>query len=112
VILGSTPERRTGANPVGNTKSFQRKMAMVRKEKRDMLTRAVKDYIYYENESKLWQREPSSSYIYAKGKLIGMCMALGLEMTETSDKITLYYPSGKRYINIDKGHAYDKEQNV
>lgn len=85
---------------------------MDKNEKRDMLALAVKDYIHYENENKLWQREPSSSYIYAKGKLIGMCMALGLEMTETSDKVKLYYPSGKIYISIEKGSAYDKEQNV
>lgn len=102
MILGSTPERRTGASPVGNIKSFQRKMAMDKNEKFDMISQAVKDYIYYEQESKTWQRDPASSYNYAKGKLIGMCMAFELEIKEDSKKVTLFFKTGRKYISINK----------
>ena len=64
-------------------------------EKKELVSTALKDYLYYREQSKTWQTA-DTSFEYHKGVMIGMLMALDLEYLETETEICAVYPSSKR----------------
>jgi hypothetical protein len=54
-------------------------------DKKELIGILVQDYVAEREKNKVWGRENSSSYTFTKGKLVGACMALELEIEETKN---------------------------
>lgn len=76
------------------------------RDRKDFMNSLIIDYIKEREINKVWQRENSSGYSIAIGKLQGACMALSLDYTETEDKITLFTASKKKIITVINKNDY------
>ena len=62
---------------------------MNKKDRHDLLVGLVFNYITRKHENQVHLRENNSSYMLAKGELLGACMALELDIEEQDGYITL-----------------------
>lgn len=75
---------------------------MKAKEKRDLLFSLADTYVIEQSKNKVFGRENSESYSVAKGKLIGACMALGVNIEEDDNSVILNSQSGKYILRVIK----------
>lgn len=64
---------------------------MISSERKDLLNVLTLSYLIekYKND-RVWQREKSSSYYLALGKLEGACTGFNLEFEESDDTLIVY----------------------
>ena len=65
------------------------------KTKEDVLYSLVYQYISEQYNNKVWNRESSSSFLIAKGRLLGFCMAYEWQMMESVNIVQIRSKSGK-----------------
>lgn len=71
-------------------------------ERNELLYVLIQDYLIEKNINEVFQRENAESYTYAKGKLIGACMAFGLELEVMKDRLTIFAKNKKIIvINVE-----------
>lgn len=75
---------------------------MKSKEKQDLLFALADSYVSEQDKNKVFGRENSESYSVAKGKLIGACMALGVNIEEDDNSVILNSQSGKYILRVIK----------
>lgn len=68
------------------------------KDRNELLRILIKDYIYYKEQSKVFQREEPSNYYIALGKLNGFCMALDLDIGEDNTSVWIETREQKKVI--------------
>ena len=72
------------------------------KIKEDSLYALAYQYIAEQHENKVWERESSSSYLIAKGKLLGFCMAYEWELLESSKILQIRSKGNKLILELRK----------
>jgi len=65
-------------------------------EKKDLISALAQNYLFEKENDQVWQREHSFAYAMSLGKLLGACSALGYELEETKDYLTII--SKKRIV--------------
>lgn len=68
---------------------------MTARNRNEFLLFLVRDFICLKKETLVWAREDASGVLLAYGKLLGACMALELDYTET-DTTCLIKSRGRR----------------
>lgn len=73
------------------------------KEKTELIEIAAKDYLYYKNRDRIYNREPSESALITKGKFLGMLLALDLVFEENEREVIIKYAkSGRKCLIVYK----------
>jgi hypothetical protein len=77
-------------------------------ERKDLLYALVSNYIIESEKNEVYNRENATSYTYSKGVLVGACMALGLDLEEDSNSLTIVSGKKKKIIcKFGKGEQFD-----
>ncbi len=72
---------------------------MTKREKYELVDMVVRDYIDAKKKSIEWQFK-DDGVSFKAGKMVGVLMALGLELEETQNQIKVYYPEMKRLFYV------------
>lgn len=72
------------------------------KERNECLYSLVYQYIAEKNQNKVYGRENSSALEYAKGKLVGFCMAYEYNINEVQNFIQIESKTGKILLEMEK----------
>lgn len=67
-------------------------------ERNEFIQTLVQNYTIEKYKNAVFQRENAEAYTYAKGELIGACMALGLDIEETKDVLTVITRVKKKIV--------------
>jgi len=72
------------------------------KEKDDCLYSLVNQYIAQQQQNRVYQRENSDAYTYAKGVLVGFCTAFQYEIKENDKNVDIVTKSGRLMLRMVK----------
>lgn len=72
------------------------------KERNECLYVLVYQYIAEKNQNKVYCRENSSAFEYAKGKLVGFCTAYEYNINEVQNFIQIESKSGRILLKMEK----------
>lgn len=71
-------------------------------ERNECLYSLVYQYVAEKNQNKVYGRENSSALEYAKGKLVGFCMAYEYNINEVQNFIQIESKTGKILLEMEK----------
>ncbi|WP_232698616.1 hypothetical protein [Brevibacillus daliensis] len=71
---------------------------MTSSERKVLLDALALNYLIEKENSRVWQREKSSSYSKAQGELQGACMALNLDFEEQDGTLTIYTRNRRKIV--------------
>lgn len=71
---------------------------MTTSKREELIYILAQNYLLEKVRNKVFQRENSESYTYAKGQLTGACMALNLDFEETNERIVIFTQGRKKYV--------------
>lgn len=77
-------------------------MVLGTKERDDCLYSLVNQYIAEQHQNKVYNRESSSAYTFAKGKLVGFCTAYQYEIVETDRFVQIKSQAGRFLMRMSK----------
>ena len=72
------------------------------KERDDCLYSLMNQYIAEQQQNRVYNRESSSAYTFAKGKLVGFCTVCQYEIVETDSFIQIESKAGRLLIRMFK----------
>lgn len=72
------------------------------KERDDCLYSLVNQYIAEQQQNRVYNRESSSAYTFAKGKLVGFCTAYQYEIIETTEFVQIKSSAGRFLMRMVK----------
>lgn len=67
-------------------------------ERNELLYALGQNYLIEKNRNEVFQRENAEYYTYAKGQLIGACMAFELDIELMKDSLTIFTRDKKRIV--------------
>lgn len=67
-------------------------------EREELLYLLVSNYFYEKENNIVWQRENSTGFSIALGKLQGACMALNLDFEEKENEIVLFTQTSRKVV--------------
>lgn len=71
-------------------------------ERDDCLYALVEQYIAQQQQDRVYQREQSSAYTFAKGKLVGFCTAYQYEIVETETFVQINSNAKRVLLRMSK----------
>lgn len=74
-------------------------------DKKDLIESCLNQYLGEKENNKVYGRENSEAYTYAKGKLIGVLTAFELDMVESSSHISVQARNGIEILQFAKKRA-------
>lgn len=73
-----------------------------KKERDDCLYSLVNQYIAEQQQNRVYNRESSSAYTFAKGELVGFCTAYQYNIIETPTFVQIESKLGRFLLRMDK----------
>ncbi|MDC0764275.1 hypothetical protein POF51_26500 [Brevibacillus sp. AG] len=71
---------------------------MTSSERKQLLDDLAIDFLIEKEKNIVWGREPSESYTFTKGKLVGACTALGLNFEESDGILTIFTRERRKIV--------------